>query len=189
MTAAAAPPPGKAFRTRPERGQDAVEVAAVRAVQVAAFAGRPEAAGAEPAEARLLDALRADPAWLPHLSRVAEVEGAVVGHAVCTRAQVAGSAALGLGPVGVLPGFQGRGIGSALVTTLCAAADRRGEALVVLLGDPGFYGRLGFEPAAALGVVPPVAAWEPYFQARRLTAYDPARDRGAFTYAAPFAAL
>jgi hypothetical protein len=31
-----------------------------------------------------------------------------------------------------------------------------------------------------------VAAWGEHFQARTLTAYDPARHTGTFAYAAPF---
>ena len=66
------------------RREAAGDVAAIRAVTAAAF-GKPGAAGL-PAEATLVDELRADGAWLPALSLVA-VDGAgeVMGHVVCTR--------------------------------------------------------------------------------------------------------
>jgi putative acetyltransferase len=52
----------------------------------------------------------------------------------------------------------------------------------VVLGDPAYYGRFGFEPAGPLGIeYPPVGAASPAFQVRRFAPYD-ASYRGAFTY-------
>ena len=90
---------------------------------------------------------------------------------------------LGLGPLGVLPGEQRRGVGSALVHALLAVAEACDERLVALLGDPAYYRRLGFRPAADLGVTPPDPRWGAHFQAR-LLAGEPVE--GAFRYAAPF---
>ncbi len=66
-----------------------------------------------------------------------------------------------------------------------AAADALEEPAVILLEDPGFYGRFGFVPAIELGICPPVAAWAPHFQARRLRSWDPS-VRGTFSYAPAF---
>jgi putative acetyltransferase len=162
---------------RRERPDD---VTAVAAVHRAAFPGE------EPVEVGLLDALRADAAWLPHFSLVAVVDGALVGHVVATRATVQRAPALGVGPLGVLPAAQGHGAGTALMYALLGAAQAREESLVGLLGEPRFYGRFGFVPAADVGVVAPDPAWGGYFQALPLDARSP---RGVFTYAAPFAEL
>ena len=156
---------------------------AIRAVHRAAFS---RAGGGEPIEVGLVDALRADPAWLPHLSLVAVVDRDVVGHVVATRAAVDGERALGLGPIGVLPAFQGRGVGNALVYGLLGAAQARDETLVALLGDPRYYGRFGFVAASELGVLSPDPAWGGYFQALALSAAAPT---GTFRYAAPFDGL
>ena len=80
------------------RREAAGDVAAIRAVTAAAF-GAPGVAG-WPAEATLVDELRADGAWLPALSLVA-VDGAgeVMGHVVCTRGHVGQAPVLGLGPL------------------------------------------------------------------------------------------
>jgi putative acetyltransferase len=68
------------------------------------------------------------------------------------------------------------------------AADALGEPVVVLLGDPAYYGRFGFRLAAEYGITPPVAAWAPHFQARPLHAWDP-KLRGPFAYAEPFSGV
>ncbi|MFF5074126.1 GNAT family N-acetyltransferase [Micromonospora olivasterospora] len=168
---------------RRETGED---VAAIRAVHGAAFATA-DAPGDVPVEVGLVDALRASDAWLPALSLVAiDPDGRVVGHVVCTRARVAGEpVALGLGPLGVLPAWQGRGVGSALTHAVLGAADALDEPLVVLLGHPDYYPRFGFRPAVDLGVTPP-RPWGPrFFQARPLSAWRPS-IRGEFAYAQPF---
>ena len=156
---------------------------AVRAVTAAAFArpGQPD-----PAEARLLDELRGGDAWLPALSLVAlDAAGDVVGHVLCTRCRVDSAPVLGLGPLSVRPDHQGRGVGSALVHTALGAADALDEPLMVLLGDPRYYGRFGFRLAHEYGITPPVPEWAGGFQARPLHAYTPSL-RGAFVYPEPF---
>lgn len=155
------------------------DVDAIRAVVAAAFAP-------SPAEALLVDELRADPGWLPALSLVAvDPAGAVIGHVACTRAHVDDAPVLGLGPLSVHPDHHIRGVGSALVHAVLGAADALSEPLVVLLGNPAYYHRFGFVLSDQLGIRPPVPGWQPHFQVRTLAAYTPAL-RGDFTYAEPF---
>ena len=158
------------------------DVASVRAVHRAAFARQ----GADPIEVALVDALRADAGWLPHFSLVAAVEGELVGHVVATRATVDGLPALGVGPLGVLPAFQGRGVGTALMYALVGAALARDETLVGLLGEPEFYGRFGFVAATELGIRATNPAWGRYFQVLALA--GPPRP-GTFRYAEPIESL
>ena len=61
-------------------------------------------------------------------------------------------------------------------------AEASGYSLVVLLGDPAYYGRFGFEPSGPLGITYlPVGEGNPHFQVCRLTTYDPSYH-GTFTY-------
>jgi putative acetyltransferase len=154
---------------------------AVRQVHLRAFA-RPGVEVA--AEATLVDELRADGDVVPGLSIVAELDGSVVGHVVCSRALIGERPSLGLGPLGVLPDHQGSGVGTALMHGVLAAADALDAREVVLLGSPAYYARFGFVLAGPLGITPPEPGWTPHFQVRRLTAWDAAS--GPFRYAPAF---
>ncbi|MFJ4187950.1 GNAT family N-acetyltransferase [Kitasatospora sp. NPDC089509] len=168
--------------TRVECPQDAP---ATRRVHMAAFPG--------PDEADLVDALRRDPAWLPGLSVVAvDDSGLVVGHALLTRLRVGGNGggggggdALALAPVAVAPEWQRRGVGELVVRAALSAAEEAGEKLVVVLGDPDYYGRFGFTPAGRHEVTGPFEVPEAYFQALPLAAYD-GGPRGLCRYPEPF---
>ncbi len=156
-------------------------------MHAAAFANTAQP-GRIPAEAGLVDALRAGDAWLPELSLVAERDGEIVGHVVCTRAHVGAVPVLALGPVGVPPALQGKGTGTALMHAVLGGADALGEPMVVLLGHLDYYPRFGFEPAETHCITPPVPDWASHFQVRTLTAHR-SSIRGEFAYAKPFMEL
>jgi predicted N-acetyltransferase YhbS len=165
---------------------------AVRALHRAAFRVDPGTGGTRAAEevpeARLTDELRRDAGFLPHLSLVAVEDGEVVGHVIGTRAWIEppGVPALGVGPVGVLPAAQGRGIGTVLVHALLAVAEAADERLVALLGSPDYYRRFGFVPSTSVGIGAPDPAWGEHFMARWLAG---PRSEGTFRYAEPFGRL
>lgn len=140
---------------REERPQD---VGAIRTLTEAAFRGKPYSAGTE---AGIVDALRQDSAMT--VSLVAELDGVVVGHIVCSAVHIDGARDWhGLGPVSVLPEHQGRGVGSQLVRAALAELDSLGSHGCVLLGSPAYYARFGFTAAAPLRYPHGPAA---YFQA------------------------
>jgi len=140
-------------------------------------------------EADLVHALRADGGWVPALSLVAEdAAGAVTGHVVCTEGSLGATVVVGLGPIGVLPSYQRRGVGQALMHAVIAAADALGYPLVALLGHLDYYPQFGFVPASRLGVVAPEPKWGDHFQARPLATWH-AGLGGPFRYAAPFEAV
>ncbi|UTW12694.1 GNAT family N-acetyltransferase [Marinobacterium rhizophilum] len=112
------------------------------------------------------------------ISRVAEADGEIIGHVALSPVSVSGVATgwFGLGPVSVLPEFQGRGAGSRLVRSALARLQETGAAGCVVLGDPGYYGRFGFKVVDGL-VYPGVPA--EYFQALSFNGKYP---QGQVTY-------
>lgn len=117
----------------------------MRAVHTAAF---PTAA-----EADLVEALRDAADGV--VSLVAEVDGVVVGHVMCSPATLDGHPGvrlMGLAPVAVLPARQRRGVGSALIGAALERCRDLGVDVVIVLGDPAYYARFGFAPAARWGV-------------------------------------
>jgi putative acetyltransferase len=104
-------------------------------------------------EVRLVDLLRARGKAI--VSLVAVEAGAVVGHVLFSPVTVDRAEAarvLGLAPVGVLPAFQGRGIGSSLIREGLSRSVRASYDLVVLVGAPAYYARFGFQSATPLGL-------------------------------------
>ncbi|CAM5486906.1 N-acetyltransferase [Streptomyces xanthochromogenes] len=171
-----ASPSATEWRTRPEAPAD---IAAVRAVNLAAF---PTAS-----EADLVDALRADEAWIPGLSIVTVApDGSVAGHALLTRCRVEGAPALALAPVAVTPAHQRTGAGSAAVRAALRAARELGEDLVLVLGHPDYYPRFGFARASALGIRAPFEVPDEALMALRLRPEGAPAPTGVIQYAAPF---
>ena len=123
---------------RPERCDDA---GAIVGVIRSAFLGMPFADGDE---SELVDALRAESAL--SVSLVAEVEDAIVGQIAFSPARVSEEAEgwFALGPVAVLPRYQGCGIGTKLIWTGLDAISALGAGGCILTGDPAYYSRFGF---------------------------------------------
>lgn len=139
------------LRLRPEGPADGEPI---RRVLAGAFA-RPDLS--VPPEVGLVDELRRGDAWLPELAMVAEYGGEVAGFALLTRVLVSPDQfpALALGPVAVAPHRQRIGLGTSVVQAALEAATELGERLVVVLGDPAFYRRFGFDPADRMGLDSP----------------------------------
>ena len=136
-------------------------------------------------EANLVDRLRGDRDLV--LSLVATEDG-VVGHAAFSRLHVAAASlrAVALAPVAVVPPYQGRGICSALVRDGLDRLRLAGEHLVLVLGDPTFYGRLGFTVEAAGRFSTPYDG--PFMQALALSEHG-AGAAGVVRYPPAFADL
>ena len=110
------------------RFEEAHDLVAIRSLLISAFGG--------PGEAGLVDAM------------VAVEQNEIVGHVMYSRLE-AQIRAVALAPIAVAPARQGRGVGSALIAAGNAEATRRGFDVVLVLGDPAFYRRFGFDPDLA----------------------------------------
>lgn len=118
------------------------------------------------------------------LELVATEGDAVIAHLAAAPGTLDGerSDVAGVAPVCVAPGHQRRGVGSLLLRDLVGRAEARRWPMLVLLGDPAYYGRFGFEPAGPHGLhYAPVGRDDPHFQALALTRDDGSR-RGEFGY-------
>lgn len=106
------------------------------------------------AEAHLVDRLRAQ--GKATISLVAEIGSEFVGHMLFSPVSIEPPAkgwnALGLAPVAVIPDKQRQGIGKALVNHGLEHCRSLGIDLVVVLGDPGYYKKFGFQRALDHGL-------------------------------------
>lgn len=159
------------------RNESSADAHAIEAVTVAAFRSAEHSSGTEQ---HIVRALR-DAGQLV-VSLVAEEHGQLVGHVAVSPVTLSDGTAgwYGLGPVSVLPEHQGRGLGTRLVARALTELRTLEAAGCVVLGDPGYYARLGFRPEPGL-VLPGVPAQ--YFQA---IAFHDAVPSGRVTYHASF---
>jgi len=104
----------------------------------------------------VLHQLRQSAAFVPELDFVACAGDEIVGGIVYSRAVVSNGQAqhtvLCMGPLGVLPAYQRKGIGARLLQTSLQKARELGYAGVVIFGDPAYYQRFGFRNAADFGI-------------------------------------
>jgi putative acetyltransferase len=170
---------------------DDVTIRAERAEDVDAITDVVADAFRSPIEARLAIAIRASPNFVPEWSLVAELRGRIVGHVMVSYVELQDERTTrriaSLSPMSVARDLHRRGIGSALIRAVVARVDEAGEPMVVLEGDPAYYGRLGFEYAVPHGIHITLPDWAPpeAAQITRLTAYDPA-IRGRVVYPPAF---
>lgn len=142
-----------------------------------------EAAFETPAEAGLVDRLRADGDAV--IGLVALADGQIAGHVMFSRMK-APFPALGLAPVSVDSRLRRQGIAARLIQTGLDIARDQSWRGVFVLGDPDYYGRFGFRPETAAGFDSPYAG--PWFMAMTLGGGAPVNG-GRADYAPAFAAL
>ncbi len=98
----------------------------------------------------IIEALRAAKALT--LSLVAEVDGRVVGHIAFSPVTISDGTQnwYGLGPVSVLPEYQRRGIGKALIREGLSRLKNLNAKGCCLVGHPQYYRKFGFENVTGL---------------------------------------
>lgn len=86
------------------------------------------------------------------LSLVATVNDEIVGHIICSKAEVRQDdnalSVLNLGPLSVLPEYQRLGVGKALINELIIKAKDLGYGAILFFGRPEYYPQFGFVEAS-----------------------------------------
>ncbi len=105
----------------------------------------------------LLHTMRGSSGFVRELDFVAESGGRIIGAAVSQKGYILGDdgnryGVLTLGPIAVLPSFQHRGTGRALIEHTRAAAADKGYRAILLCGDPEYYRNAGFIAAEHYGI-------------------------------------
>lgn len=158
------------MKIRLERPRDA---ATIHALTDAAFKGMPFS---DQTEAKVIDGLREAGALT--LSFVATEGDDIIGHVAFSPVRINGEAGdwYGLGPVSVWPDRQRTGIGQALIREGLQQLRSLGAGGCVLLGDPAYYCRFGFEHDPDLYDV-----HAPRWAFQRIS-FDGSRPKGVVTF-------
>ena len=119
----------------------------------------------------LIRIIRESEDYIPEISRVAELDGRIVGAVYYTKAWIVetqeGKEGIGndkqeakeirhevitFGPLAVEPTLEGNDIGGILMRETISLAKETGYAGIVLMGEPNYYPRFGFERGAKYGI-------------------------------------
>ena len=123
------------------RGEKQADFAEIEEINRLAF-GRED-------EGKLINDIRKTRNYEFGFSLVAVKEEKIQGHALFSKAFVVHKGrrfkCLALGPIAVLPEFQRKGVGTALINEGLERAKEVGFGAVVVLGDPVYYERFGFK--------------------------------------------
>jgi len=163
------------------RAEQASDHPAIRALHAAAFP--------TDAEARLVDALRASARAT--VSLVAVEGGEVVGHVLFSPVTVArgdDGRGAGLAPVSVRASHRRRGIAETLIQSALPRLLTTGRLWCVVLGEPHYYERFGFERASDHDLQNEYGATDA-FMALELVPGALADKSGLVRYAPEFAAF
>ncbi|QZY56445.1 GNAT family N-acetyltransferase [Crassaminicella profunda] len=96
--------------------------------------------------------IRKTNAFIKELDFVAYDEETIVGNVIYSKAKVINEnneefEILCMGPLGVLPSYQGKGIGTLLMNHSIKVAKTLGYNAIVIFGNPNYYHRFGFDNA------------------------------------------
>jgi putative acetyltransferase len=155
------------------------DIQSIHQVTVAAFLDAPHT---DHTEQYIVKALRNSGALT--ISLVAEDSNQIIGHVAVSPVTISDGSQdwYGLGPISVNPNEQGKGIGSKLMRAALEELKKIKANGCVLLGDPNYYHRFGFEPKDGL-LLPDVPL--EYFQFLLLQGTHP---KGTVAYDESFSA-
>ena len=105
----------------------------------------------------VLRRLRKDPSFIPELNFVLEYDGHIIAHVIFVEYELVLNSGgrekvLSFGPLTVNPGCHHRGVGSYLLRYALDKAKSMGYKSCFVLGNPRFYGTIGFKHAKEYGI-------------------------------------
>lgn len=104
----------------------------------------------------LIRIIRESADYLPEISRVAELDGKIVGAVFYTKAWITDGdmkhEIATFGPLAVEPTLEGNDIGGALMRETIKLAKEAGIAGLSLMGEPNYYPRFGFRRGSEFGI-------------------------------------
>lgn len=107
----------------------------------------------------LVRILRDSDDYLPELSRVAELDGKIVGAIFYTKAKIINDREvhniIAFGPLAVEPTLQNAGIGAMLLEETFALARKAGYPGICIYGEPEYYPKRGFKTCDHFGITDP----------------------------------
>lgn len=118
-----------------------------------------------PDEGILVEKIRKSDTFIPELSFVAVAGNQIVGHVIFSRVYIDAASGskpvLALAPLAVHPEYQGKGVGTKLTNAGIKKAKQLGWRAMIVLGQPTYYPRFGFEPATEYGIECPFPLNDP----------------------------
>ena len=105
----------------------------------------------------VLHCFRTDPAFVPELDLVMELDGTLIGHIMYARSEIACSDGRALpimtfGPISIAPEYKRQGYGKCLLDYSMEKAKEMGASALAITGNILFYGKSGFVPAKSKGI-------------------------------------
>ena len=136
-------------------------------------------------EQDLVVALRKGDNFIPDLSLVALKDNKIVGYILFTKIRIGEFEEVALAPLGVLPKYQKKGIGSKLIKEGHIISKKLGYHYSVVLGSNEYYSKFGYIPAIEYGIKAPFDVQSENFMAIKLN--DTSEDvQGIVKYAKEF---
>ena len=105
----------------------------------------------------VLHCYRNDPAFVPELDFVIELDGEAIGQIIYVRSEIVCGdgkkvSIMTFGPIGILPKYKRKGYGKRLLDYSMEKAKELGVGALAITGNIDFYGKSGFVPAKTKGI-------------------------------------
>lgn len=105
----------------------------------------------------VLHCYRSDPAFVPELDLVMELNGELIGQVIYVRSEISCDDGrkipiMTFGPISIAPKFKRQGYGKQLLDYSMEKAKKLGVGALAITGNIDFYGKSGFIPAKMYGV-------------------------------------